>query len=90
MSDKAVITCSLNGVLTDPMLRMFDTNGNVIGANDNWKSTQQAGIEAAGYGLTQDLESAYLATLGAGSYTVIVTGNNGSSGIGQVEVFTVE
>ena len=73
--------------LADPTVRLFNGNGAVIASNDNWKDTQQAQIEATGNAPTNDLESAILITLTPGNYTAIVSGKNGGSGVGQVEVF---
>jgi hypothetical protein len=81
---------NLSGVLADPTIEVHDLNG-VIGTNDNWKDTQQTEIAATGLGPTNDLESAILLTLPApGSYTAIVRGKNGGTGVGQVEVFDVD
>ena len=75
------------GALQDPMLELHDANGALIVANDNWKDTQQAELEASGVAPTNDRESAILRTLPPGSYTAIVRGVNGSTGVGLVEVY---
>ena len=75
------------GVLADPTLRLIDGNGATIDFNDNWKDTQQALIEATGKAPINDLEAAILATLPPGPFTAIVSGKNGGSGIGLVDVF---
>ena len=80
---------NLTGVLADPMIEVHDANG-IIGTNDNWKDTQQAVIAATGLEPTNDLESAVLLTLAPGSYTAIVRGNNGGSGIGLVEAYDAD
>jgi hypothetical protein len=80
---------NLTGVLADPMIEVHDANG-IIGTNDNWKDTQQAAIAATGLEPTNDLESAVLLTLAPGSYTAIVRGNNGGTGIGLVEAYDVD
>ena len=74
--------------LPDPTLSLRDVNGAVIASNDDWKSAQQAAIAATGFAPTNDLESAILTTLQAGNYTAIVSGKNGATGVGIVEVFT--
>jgi hypothetical protein len=74
-----------------PPRYVHDGTGAIIGTNDNWKDAQQAEIAATGLGPTNDLESAILLTLPApGSYTAIVRGKNGGTGVGQVEVFDVD
>jgi hypothetical protein len=55
--------------------------------NDNWRDTQAAAIIATGIPPTNDLESAILVMLAPGAYTAIVKGNNGTSGVGLVEVY---
>jgi hypothetical protein len=57
--------------------------------NDNWQDTQQAQIQATGLAPTNDLESAILRTLAPGNYTAILSGRNGITGIGLVEVYDV-
>lgn len=77
----------LSNVLADPLLRVFNSNGTVIASNDNWKDSQQSDIQATSHEPSNDLESAALLDLVPGSYTAIVTGKNGGTGLGQVEVF---
>src|SRR5664279_1072604 len=55
--------------------------------NNNWRDTQEAAIQATGIPPTNDLESAILVTLNPGTYTAIVRGNGGGTGIGLVEVY---
>jgi hypothetical protein len=76
--------------LADPMLEQRDGDGALVMANDNWKSTQQAAIEATGLAPNDDLESAILATLASGSYTAIVSGVGGTTGIGLVEAYHLD
>ena len=60
-----------------------------MASNDNWKNTQQAQIQATGFAPPNDLESAIYATLPNGNYTAILTGKNGETGVGLVEVYKV-
>jgi len=75
------------GALADPALTLVDSNGNIVQSNNNWKDTQQAAIQATGLAPPNDLEAAILATLAAGHYTVILSGNGGGTGIGLLEVY---
>ena len=59
-------------------------------SNDNWKDSQEAAIEATGVAPTDDKEAAILATLPPGPYTAIVRGNNNGTGVGLVEVFSLQ
>jgi hypothetical protein len=64
-------------------------DGSLVRENDNWKDdpAQALEIEAHGVAPKDDLESALVATLAPGNYTAIVTGKNGATGIGLVEVY---
>jgi hypothetical protein len=77
----------LTGVLADPTLSLHDSLGNPIYSNDNWRDTQQSQIQATGLQPSNDLESAIIWTLYAGSYTATLAGNNGGTGLGLVEVY---
>jgi hypothetical protein len=68
--------------LANPMLSLRDANGNVIANNDNWQDSQQADIAATGKAPPNTKESAILALLAPGKYTAIVTGKNGTTGVG--------
>jgi hypothetical protein len=77
--------------LGDPALSLYDGNGLLIASNDNWRSDQEADIIASGLPPSHNLESAIVTTLPAngGSYTAIVRGNNGASGVALVEVYDI-
>jgi len=77
----------VSGALADPVVTLVDGNGNVVQNNNDWKNTQQADIQATGLAPPNDLEAAILATLAAGHYTAILSGNGGGTGIGLVEVY---
>jgi hypothetical protein len=74
-------------VLSDPMVTLVDSNGNIVQSNNNWKDTQQAAIQATGLAPPNDLEAAILATVTAGNYTVILSPNGYRVGISLVEVY---
>jgi WD40 repeat protein len=93
---------NVQGALADPFLGLLDGNGNVLYENNNWKEpwgnypTQQAeiqnlGLACAGHpcGPPDPLESAILQTLPPGRYTAILSGSNGTTGVGLVEVYDV-
>jgi hypothetical protein len=73
--------------LADPTITLHDSNGGVIHSNNDWKETQQNEIAATGMQPGNDLESAILWTLPAGSYTVTLGSGNGGTGIGLVELY---
>jgi hypothetical protein len=76
----------VQGVLADPVLELHKPGGSVV-TNDNWKSTQQAEIQATGLAPLNDSESAIVAMLAAGNYTIVLRGKNNSSGVGLIEAY---
>jgi hypothetical protein len=81
---------NVTGVLADPTLGLYDGSGSLIFSNNDWKNTQQAAIEATGLAPSFDLESAILITLQPGNYTAILSGNNGTTGVGLVEAYDLD
>lgn len=73
--------------LADPVLKIVDGNGVEVATNDNWRSTQQIEISTTGLAPSNDLEAAYLAQFAAGAYTAILSGSNGGTGVGLIEVY---
>ena len=80
---------NLEGTLADPVLELRDGNGVLIRSNDNWRSDQEAEIIATTIPPANDLESAIVATLPANgaTYTAVVRGANGTTGVGLIEVY---
>jgi hypothetical protein len=82
------------GTMSDPVLRVFDSTGTQIATNDSWRSNQQAEITASGLAPANDNECAVILNLtGADSrtaYTAILSGVNGGTGIGLVEVYDLD
>ena len=76
--------------LADPVLELHGPGGFVTLTNDNWRSTQQAEIQATGLAPTDDLESAIVANLPPGNYTAIVQGKNSTTGAALVEVYDLD
>jgi Zn-dependent metalloprotease len=80
---------SLTGVgptLPNPVLQL-KKGSTVVAANDNWRSNQQAEIQATTIPPPNDLEAAIVTTLQPGEYTAILQDQGGQSGIGIVEVY---
>jgi hypothetical protein len=75
------------GRLDDPILELRDTNGSLIASNDNWRTDQEAEIIATTIPPSNDLESAIVRTLAPSSYTAIVRGVDGTTGIALVEAY---
>jgi plastocyanin len=82
--------------LADPTLELHDANS-TLATNDDWKTrsdgtSQQAEVEATTVPPKNDSESATVRTLPANNtaYTVIVSGKNGGTGVGVVEVYDLD
>ena len=80
----------LNPVLANPVLELRGPNGSLITSNDDWRDTQQNEIENSALAPTAELESAIVATLAPGNYTAILSGKNGTTGIGLVEMYDLD
>ena len=79
----------VTGKLADPTLELHDKDGALIASNDNWRTDQEADIEATGLPPANDLEAAILQTLVPDLYTAIVRGAGGTTGVALVEIFAL-
>ncbi len=78
----------VSGVLTDPVLRVFNSSRTLVASNDSWQSDpNHLIVEANGLAPANPLEAATVQTLAPGAYTVIVTGHDATPGIGLVELY---
>ncbi|MBA3833568.1 MAG: fibronectin type III domain-containing protein [Chthoniobacterales bacterium] len=80
----------VTGKLLDPFLELHGPSGDLIASNDNWRSDQEAEIRATGIPPANDSESAIVMTLDPDSYTAIVKGAQGGSGVALVEVYDLD
>jgi hypothetical protein len=80
----------VQGALSDPVLELHNASGALIATNDNWRTSQQAAIIAAGLAPGDDRDSALIATLDTGNYTAIVRGANNATGVAIVEVYDLD
>jgi streptogramin lyase len=72
--------------LQDPTLELHDSAGNTIATNDDWQTATNAGQIPLDFQPADSREPAILATLQAGSFTAILRGKNGGSGVGLIEM----
>jgi hypothetical protein len=80
----------LAGSLGDPVLRLFNSSNVEIASNDNWQSDPGATeIQNAGLAPNSPNESVTVQSLAPGSYTVNVSGKNGSTGTAVVEAYDI-
>jgi hypothetical protein len=82
----SLASAGITDLIDDPTLQLFGTGGQ-IAFNDNWKDLQQADIEATTIPPTDDREPAIVATLNPAAYTAIISGKNGETGVGLLEVY---
>lgn len=81
----------LSNVLQDPTLELHDGDGTIMASNDNWQDdpASAAQLEAHGLALQQPNESGIFLELPPGTFTVILSGKNGGTGIGLVEIYNL-
>jgi hypothetical protein len=80
----------VSGALSDPTLTIYDSNGSAIATNDNWQDNPTAiDIQKNRLAPPNPSESALVLHLPAGTYTAIVRGANGSTGVALAEVYTL-
>jgi len=78
------------GAIVDPVLQLY-SGQTVIASNDDWQMAANAAqVQSSGFAPADIHESAILTTLAPGPYTAIVTGYNGVTGVGIIEVFEVD
>ena len=83
----------VSGVLADPTLSLHDSTGAVIASNDNWmenSTADQTVLMNEGLAPTDPAESALVQTLDPGSYTAIVSGVGGTTGVALVEAYDID
>ena len=80
----------LDGLLADPTLELFNSDGERIDSNDDWRVHDSASDMRSDLAPTLNTESAITLALEPGAYTAIVRGSSNSEGIGIVEVFAVD
>jgi hypothetical protein len=87
----SLATFGVTGAIADPQLELF-RGATPIEQNDNWGggsflSTTFAQVGAFGFSDNASRDAVLLTTLEPGAYTVVITGVNGATGIGLVEVY---
>jgi plastocyanin len=86
----SLATIGISNPLADPVMELHASDSSLITTNDNWKDSDEANIEATGLAPVNDLESAIVSTLDPGSYTAVVSGKNGGTGISLVEAYDLD
>lgn len=86
---------SFSAVLADPVLELYDQTGRLLMVNDNWSdNANQQEIIDSGLAPGAPFESVILARLPSDlngvSYTAVLRGANGATGIGLLEVYDLD
>ena len=80
----------VGNALADPRLSIYDGQTQIF-ANDNWQGMSNAAVvQSIGLAPGDARESAILVTLKQGAYTAIVSGANGTTGVGLIEVYEID
>ena len=79
------------GVLMDPKLEIYNSAGVKLSENDNWSPTLTVAFDAvSAFQLDAgSRDAALLTSLAPGSYTVQVSGADGGTGEGLIEIYEV-
>jgi hypothetical protein len=78
----------VSGALADPVITLADAAGVTAAMNDNWGTGGNASeIAASGLAPSHPAESALYVTLAPAAYTAVVTGKDGTTGTGLVEIY---
>lgn len=81
----------LPGRLENPTVELFNSAGESIAANDDWKTAANSQeIVESTIPPSDELEAAILTTLQPGSYTAVLRGSNGSTGIAVAELYDLD
>jgi hypothetical protein len=81
----------VSGSLASPVLTLFNSSNQPIASNSGWANSSTLSTAFAKVGAypfpAGSSDSALIATLPPGTYTVQVTGANGSTGVALVEIY---
>jgi sugar lactone lactonase YvrE len=85
----------LGGVLADPTLTLFSSNGAEIGKNDDWAADADristAASRVGAFSWTRgSKDAALLISLAPGSYTAHVAGKDGGTGVALIEAYEAD
>jgi hypothetical protein len=74
--------------MSDPTLELHDSTGAIIASNDNWASNQPE-VESK-FAPSDQHEAVIAGALAPGSYTAVVRGMSGGTGMALVELYDVD
>lgn len=80
----------VSGYLQDPYIELRRGDGSIVAINDNWADASNVNDIPVNLRPNNPLESAILASLEPGNYTVILKGVNDGTGIGLFEAYDLQ
>ncbi len=84
-------SAGVTGYLANPLLTVYDSSGTAIAANDDWaEGTNTTELVNRGLAPSDAHEAALVLHPPAGSYTAIVTGAGGGTGVTLVEFYDLD
>ncbi|MBA2270925.1 MAG: PQQ-dependent sugar dehydrogenase [Chthoniobacterales bacterium] len=79
------------GRMMNPTVSLFDGSGSLIGTNNDWPSSSRSPeLSQRGLAPPDPRESADIVVLEPGAYTAVMSGVNGDTGIGLVELYDID
>ena len=79
---------NVSGTISNPVLTIYDGNGNIVTSNDNYADHSSASaVAASGKDNINSVEPAVQISVTPGNYSAIVSGANGATGVAIVEVY---
>ena len=79
------------GALADPHLQIYNSEGGLVAENNNWQESPNAqAILDSTIPPSHPLEAAVVESLAPAAYTALVSGVNGGTGVGLVEVYDLD
>lgn len=86
----SLATVGIQSALADPQVDLFNGEGTLIAANNNWRDSQEELVRATGAAPSNDAESAILVDLAPGNYTAVVTGVDNGTGTALIEAYYLQ
>ena len=88
VSGPSLSAAGISDALPATSLELRDSDGNLVGQNDDWRDNNNAAaIARSGYAPNAPEESALFLQPSPGLYTAVVRGRSDATGIGMVEAF---
>ncbi|HEY3663587.1 MAG TPA: hypothetical protein VGL24_10575, partial [Chthoniobacterales bacterium] len=85
----SLVDAGVTDALSDPVLELYDSTGALIAQNDNCSSLAPNQIPT-GLRPLNGHESLIWVTLSQGSYTAVLRGANGTTGVGLIELYDLD